>query len=1449
MAKKKTKGGGADVLFRVGVEAHPATSKVLSDLGKQVTATQQTIASSMRDVSRHATSASDQIKREVELLNRGFGREQLSAFRAARDGAKSAIEATGAAVVGQIRSVFQSATDQMKAFANAPQRSVPQSSVTAANRGTPAASKPGDQYRVPQVQDLPAGGRGPEAETDRVKRILREHEAAYGEHDQKIRAIETGMADHAVAETRRMVDAKKRILAEVYGSQSGRGSLPESPIVQPAPSKPNVPANRVDVVARNDAPTNVPPPSSTAVATKESETDRIKRILRDYGVWTAELDRKIRAIESGQADHGIAETKRMVDAKKRILASLPGSPPAATGQPESPTSRNAPRGRSTRPVVSQAAQDEAGEDRYDNRQREQGILDRIREREREEKDIAKRTAEWKLEWQKRVANAQRAGLVDDSKFMQLSAKEQEVVIKKREGLKKQFYTNQTKMARESAAAEREAAASVSAAQVEAVAKAQAIQNQYTSSRRALMGSLAESTASVMQLARGIGMLGLVGDENMEDFVKGLAKLQGTFDVVVGGMQSIQRLSGVWTNLRSMMDAASAASAIGGTKSTAMTAALAREAVAANAAAAAYMRLNAGRGGGGAAGAAGNAATRFAASAAGRAAASGTASAAGIAAGRFTTGAATGAAGSAVSGEATRGVGNAAIKGAATGVAATAAKSALTGAGAAGTATAAGAATTGAAGAGAAGAGAATGGMTAATIGVPVAAAIAAVASSVLAGIVTKDFAKGISSSGFGGGMKQGSVGDNIATGEVKFMAMLDKMAAKTGLSSEARAGAIDALISPIGKLIPGLNGFGKAITDLTATSARVERAEKARADSKERMLKELEQHRREMDLERQRTEQRDELGFQENDVKRFVANADQEDKQSALDRKIAGEKRSLEHDRNPAEFAARSQKIAGLEKQRRDSGADFLSPEMLEKRTLLIKKQQDALNDLAKIRKQETEDLNSSGNVNADIRNLELKKQSAKGLSDNEKQSLDELTRKRDEADQKIQDAHARAIAAGKDRLAIENEITKAKLAANRAAIADLHREIELRGQIAEMERGRIDNARQKFGQMDVSDQKKLVLAAERVRKEGLEFDRTGMSKADRDKIGAAKTEYTAAQKELAESGDALKTLKTGKGNKFTDAQGELEAAREAQKKLLEKQESEKKDAFGFDKKQSPEAAKEQFAARQAAAKRIKEAQEAVRAASTESPDRKEKIKAAEERHAKAKERMAKAMNSRDMVQFDVAQTSQEKRKRDGEVNAIKAKQQAGMPISGDEQQKLEDAENRRRDAIASGLSREDRNILGSSGLRVGEDIQRRGFDQSARAGGFGRVEDILGGDERARANDADRNKRQLQDEVVARESQNRNTVQEHESRSRPAHDKLAEEISAKVTTKTDVNVTVVTDRDEVLRQIQNALNVNTDRDNQAILAEVSKMLAADKQTRNLQVTQVTASRKAGIPR
>jgi hypothetical protein len=699
------------------------------------------------------------------------------------------------------------------------------------------------------------------------------------------------------------------------------------------------------------------------------------------------------------------------------------------------------------------------------------------------------------------------------------------------------------------------------------------------------------------------------------------------------------------------------------------------------------------------------------------------------------------------------------------------------------------------------------------------------------------------------------VGDNIATGEVKFMAMLDKMAAKTGLSSEARAGAIDALIGPIGKLIPGLNGFGKAITDLTATSARVERAEKARADSKERMLKELEQHRREMDLERQRTEQRDELGFQANDVKRFVANADQEDKQSALDRKIANEKRSLEHDRNPAEFAARSQKIAGLEKEKRDNTSNFVSPEMLEKRELLIKKERDAAEKLAEIRQQETEDLNSGGNVNADIRNLELKKQSAKGLSDIEKQTLDELSRKREEADQKIQEAHARAIAAGKDRLAIENEITKAKLAANRQAIADIHREIELRGQIAEMERGRIDNARQKFGQMGESDQKKLVLAAERARKEGLEFDRTGMNKADRDKIGAAKTEFTAAQKELAESGDALKTLKTGKGNKFTDAQGELEAAREAQKKLLEKQESEKKDAFGFDKKQSPEAAKEQFAARQAAAKRIKEAQEAVRAASTESreimrdPDRKEKLKAAEERDAKAQERMAKATTNRDMTLFDVAQSSQEKRKRDGEVNTIKAKQQAGVPISEAEQKTLADADNRRRDAVAGGLSREDRNLLGASGLRDGEDIQRRGFNQSAGAGGFDRVAGILGGDESRRAQDAENSRRQLNDELINREGQNRNTVQEHESRSRPAHDKLAEEISATVSTKTDVKITVVTDREEVLRQMQNALNENSDRDNQELLEEFRKMLTADQQRRNLQITQATAQSRAGIPR
>lgn len=132
----------------------------------------------------------------------------------------------------------------------------------------------------------------------------------------------------------------------------------------------------------------------------------------------------------------------------------------------------------------------------------------------------------------------------------------------------------------------------------------------------------EAGLNVAQVAKGLATIGLVSEENAEKFLRSIAVIQGTFDVVKGGIKAYTDLS---DGIRKAREAAQLLSKAQTTQAALETAQLARlkayhaslvqEAAAANTAAAANGRLAASRvaagaaaGAGGAAGTAGTAAS-------------------------------------------------------------------------------------------------------------------------------------------------------------------------------------------------------------------------------------------------------------------------------------------------------------------------------------------------------------------------------------------------------------------------------------------------------------------------------------------------------------------------------------------------------------------------------------------------------------------------------------------------------------------------------------------------------------------------------------------------------------------------------------------------------------------------------------------------------------------------
>jgi hypothetical protein len=77
-------------------------------------------------------------------------------------------------------------------------------------------------------------------------------------------------------------------------------------------------------------------------------------------------------------------------------------------------------------------------------------------------------------------------------------------------------------------------------------------------KEAIKSAFFEGTESVARFGRGFAALGLIGEENTEKLLKGLVVVQGTFDLVVGGVKTWQAVSKAVEGYRAIVVATAAA---------------------------------------------------------------------------------------------------------------------------------------------------------------------------------------------------------------------------------------------------------------------------------------------------------------------------------------------------------------------------------------------------------------------------------------------------------------------------------------------------------------------------------------------------------------------------------------------------------------------------------------------------------------------------------------------------------------------------------------------------------------------------------------------------------------------------------------------------------------------------------------------------------------------------
>ncbi len=262
----------------------------------------------------------------------------------------------------------------------------------------------------------------------------------------------------------------------------------------------------------------------------------IKEFGDEFAKAHDKMTRGARAAAVVRADHFIAEEMRASRvslkgwqdfynklrqmAKRGPVASMPaptGSPPS-TGRPE-------PK-RGPDPVAAEEKRrqrEEAAAERAQQRKAASEEKARQRREAAEERARAKRLAAEKRAQDKELKEWRKAQLKRENEEKEAA----ERIAKSREKAEKAYQRTGEKLAR---------------AYEQAQAKEARALGDVENAQRRVTDSFHMGAEGAVKMARGVAMIGLLGEKNLEKLLRGLIKIQAAFDLVRGGLQLWRALS-------------------------------------------------------------------------------------------------------------------------------------------------------------------------------------------------------------------------------------------------------------------------------------------------------------------------------------------------------------------------------------------------------------------------------------------------------------------------------------------------------------------------------------------------------------------------------------------------------------------------------------------------------------------------------------------------------------------------------------------------------------------------------------------------------------------------------------------------------------------------------------------------------------------------------------------
>ena len=501
-----------DVLYRIGVEAHPRTRSVLERLAQQSNATQATMTEAAKAVGDETIK---QIKRIVSARDDALKTSRATAMVSGPTATEAKRKAAGVSNVGAPAAVAPTATQQAIDRRSPPQQPAvtgrtPEPRTTAPQQPAVTGRTPEPRTTAPQqpTAALPPTSRatpvvsgpapidyGPEAKSARD---------AADAHDVLDRA-RRGDIESARAAT----DASAKLTGSLQKEARAAGAAAK------ARSK----------LAEAKRKTTVPTDAGVPAKSTGKGVDRFKAAEREKTAATKSGATARVAAEKGAADQDAAiQAKRVEFLKKAEKARLVAL-------------------KRTHEISAKAAMEEA--------QRRQAVLAKA---------------------SKTVA-----------------------AMREKEARQQAQAADLDRMRRQQAALE----------QASELETAKARHEQLTQAAKGYkmqaIEAFSSGAESLMRLSRGAVAMGLASEESTEKLLRGLVKMQAFFDLGVGAVNLVARISRGYDTVFKLLETRRAASAASATlaakQAQAEAAALTQEATAANAAAGAHGRLNAQRAGG------------------------------------------------------------------------------------------------------------------------------------------------------------------------------------------------------------------------------------------------------------------------------------------------------------------------------------------------------------------------------------------------------------------------------------------------------------------------------------------------------------------------------------------------------------------------------------------------------------------------------------------------------------------------------------------------------------------------------------------------------------------------------------------------------------------------------------------------------------------------------------